>query len=146
HPEVRCLVLTAFEDDDALMAAAMADASGYLLKTLRTADITGALRGVAAGRTLLDPAMKRRAAQRMRADHRAEPRFRPLSLRPRHILALIADALTIRHITDRLRLADKTVKNYVSAMLGKLAFEHRTQAAVFEPERTAGSARPAAAQ
>src|SRR5699024_3496998 len=146
RPEVRCLVLTAFEDDDALLAAVMADASGYLLKTRRTADITGAIRAVAAGRTLLDPSMRRRATQRMRADHDDDPRFRSLSLRERQILALIADALTDRQISARLGLAEKTVKNYVSSMLGKLGFEHRTQAAVFELERTAGSARPAAAQ
>lgn len=146
HPGVRCLILTAFDDDDALLAAVMADASGYLLKTLRTADITGAIRAVAAGRTLLDPSLKRRATHRMRADHDEDPRFRSLSLRERQILALIADALTNRQISDRLGLAEKTVKNYVSSMLGKLGFEHRTQAAVFELERTGGAGRLAAPQ
>ncbi|WP_277051423.1 response regulator [Ruania albidiflava] len=145
-PSVRCLILTAFDDEDALLAAVVADASGYLLKTLRTADITGAIRAVAAGRTLLDPSMRRRATQRMRTGQDDDPRFRSLSLRERQILALIADALTNRQIGQRLGLAEKTVKNYVSSMLGKLGFEHRTQAAVFELERTAGSGRSASSE
>ncbi len=145
-PSVRCLILTAFDDDDALLAAVMADASGYLLKTLRTADITSAIRAVAAGRTLPDPSVRRRATQRMRTEQDGDPRFRSLSLRERQILALIADALTNRQIGERLGLAEKTVKNYVSSMLGKLGFEHRTQAAVFELERTGGSGRSAAAE
>ncbi|AGW41080.1 two-component system regulatory protein [Leifsonia xyli subsp. cynodontis DSM 46306] len=140
HPSVRCLILTAFDDDDAVLAAAMADASGYLLKTLRIMDLAAAVRAVADGRTLLDPSMAKRATQQMRTVQDEDPRFGSLSLRERQILALIADALTNRQIGDRLGLAEKTVKNYVSTMLSKLGFEHRTQAAVFELERT-GTAR-----
>src|SRR5690625_3570533 len=117
HPGVRCLILTAFDDDDALLAAVMADASGYLLKTLRTADITGAIRAVAAGRTLLDPSLKRRATHRMRADHDEDPRFRSLSLRERMTPRLIADALANRHTSGRRRLAAHAGKSYASTGL-----------------------------
>lgn len=139
HPGVRCLILTAFDDDDAVLAAVMADASGYLLKTLRTTDLVDAVRAVASGRSLLNPAMAKRAVQQMRVAHDEDPRFGSLSLRERQILALIADALTNRQIGERLGLAEKTVKNYVSTMLAKLGFEHRTQAAVFELERLSGA-------
>lgn len=141
HPSVRCLILTAYDDDDAVLASVMADASGYLLKTIRANDLAGAVRAVAAGRRLLNPQIARRATKMMRAPRGADPRFGSLSLRERQILALIADALTNRQIGDRLGLAEKTVKNYVSSMLTKLGFEHRTQAAVFELDRTGRGAR-----
>lgn len=137
HVEMRCLILTAYDDEDAMVAAVMAGAHGHLLKTVRTADLPEAVRAVAAGRRLLDPETVRRATTPLllgSSDSR-DPRFASLSLRERQILALIADALTNRQIADRLGLAEKTVKNYVTSMLGKLGFAHRTQAAVFELSR-----------
>lgn len=137
HPEMRCLILTAYDDDDAVIAAVMAGAQGHLLKTVRTADLPEAVRAVAAGRRLLDPEAVGRATARLlpgRADA-GDPRVASLSMRERQILALIADARTNREIASRLGLAEKTVKNYVTSMLGKLGFTHRTQAAVFELSR-----------
>jgi DNA-binding NarL/FixJ family response regulator len=134
-PSVRCLILTAYDDDEAVFAAVLADASGYLLKAVRGDELTQAVRAVAAGRRLLHPAAERQATQLLRAAPDEDPRFGSLSLRERQILALIADGLTNRQIGERLGLAEKTVKNYVSSLLSKLGFEHRTQAAVFEIER-----------
>jgi DNA-binding NarL/FixJ family response regulator len=134
-PQVRCLILTAYDDDEAVFAAVLADASGYLLKAVRGDDLTHAVRTVAAGGRLLHPAAAREATQLMRAAPDEDPRFGSLGIRERQILGLIADGLTNRQIGERLGLAEKTVKNYVSSLLSKLGFEHRTQAAVFEIER-----------
>lgn len=142
HPGVRCLILTSEEDDDdAMLAALLADASGYLRASVRAAEVVGAVRAVADGRRLLTPLAIRRAARASVGGRDQDARFRSLNLRERQILALIADALTNRQIADRLGLAEKTVKNYVSSLLGKLGFEHRTQAAVFEIERISEHAR-----
>jgi len=135
HPEVRCLIFTAFDDDDAVFAAILADASGYLLKSVHGVDLVRAVHDVAAGRRLLNPLAADRAAQQMRTMPAEDPRFGSLGLRERQILALIADGLTNRLIAQRLGLAEKTVKNYVSTMLAKLGLEHRTQAALFENDR-----------
>jgi len=140
HPTVRCLILTAFDDDAAVIAAVMADAAGYVLKSVHTADLVNSVRAVVTGHKLLHPSARQQATQLMRAAPADDPRFGSLSLRERQILSLIADALTNRQIGERLGLAEKTVKNYVSTMLSKLGFDHRTQAAVFEIERTGGSA------
>lgn len=134
-PRVQCLILTAYDDDDAMFAAVMAGAAGYLLKSVRAAALLEAIRGVAAGRRLLHPSAERTAMQRMRDAPGEDPRFGSLGLRERQILALIADGLTNRQIGERLGLAEKTVKNYVSGLLSKLGLDHRTQAAVFEIER-----------
>ena len=134
-PRVQCLILTAYDDDDAMFAAVMAGAAGYLLKSVRAAELLEAIRGVAAGRRLLHPSAERNAMQRMRDAPGEDPRFGSLGLRERQILALIADGLTNRQIGERLGLAEKTVKNYVSGLLSKLGLDHRTQAAVFEIER-----------
>ncbi|MBS1697730.1 MAG: response regulator transcription factor [Actinobacteria bacterium] len=134
-PHVQCLILTAYDDDDAMFAAVVAGAAGYLLKSVRAAELVEAIRGVAAGRRLLHPSAERNAMQRMRDAPGEDPRFGSLALRERQILALIADGLTNRQIGERLGLAEKTVKNYVSGLLSKLGLDHRTQAAVFEIER-----------
>lgn len=134
-PHVQCLILTAYDDDDAMFAAVVAGAAGYLLKSVRAAELVEAVRGVAAGRRLLHPSAERNAMQRMRDAPGEDPRFGSLALRERQILALIADGLTNRQIGERLGLAEKTVKNYVSGLLSKLGLDHRTQAAVFEIER-----------
>ena len=133
-PGVRCLMLTAYDDDDALFSAVVAGASGYVLKDVRGTRLADAVRAVAAGRSLIDPALGRRVTERMRAggDPASEdPRLGSLGLRERQILSLIADGLTNRRIGEELGLAEKTVKNYVSSLLAKLGLERRTQAAVF---------------
>ena len=135
HPHVQCLILTAYDDDDAMFAAVVAGAAGYLLKNVRAAELLEAIRAVAVGRRLLHPTAERTAVQRMRDAREEDPRFGSLGLRERQILALIADGLTNRQIGERLGLAEKTVKNYVSGLLSKLGLDHRTQAAVFEIER-----------
>ncbi|MCS5716560.1 response regulator transcription factor [Herbiconiux sp. CPCC 205763] len=135
HPDVHCLILTGYDDDEALFSAVVAGASGYVLKDVRGTGLIDAVRAVAAGRSLMDPALTRRASQRMKSVDEGDPRFDSLSLRERQILALIGEGLTNRQIGDRLSLAEKTVKNYVSSLLSKLGLERRTQAAVFQSER-----------
>lgn len=132
HPEVRVLMLTAFDDEDAVLAAVMAGASGFLVKAVRGPDLIEAVRGVVAGRRLITPDVAKRATERARRTVDQDPRFGSLSLRERQILSCLADALTNREISERMGLSEKTVKNYVSKLLIKLGFEHRTQAAVFE--------------
>lgn len=133
QPQVRCIMLTAYDDEDALYAAVLAGASGYVLKDIRGTGLIESIRAVARGRSLIEPALARRAKERMRADTpRADPRLEALSARERQILSLIADGLTNRQIGDELTLAEKTVKNYVSRVLSKLGLERRTQAAVLQ--------------
>ena len=130
-PEVACLMLTSFGDDDALFDAIMAGAAGYVLKQIRGTDLVGAVRTVAAGRSLLDPEAASRVMARMReATSRADP-LAGLTGQERKILELIGEGLTNRQIGERLFLAEKTVKNYVSALFAKLGMERRTQAAAY---------------
>ncbi len=133
-PEVRCLILTSYDDNDAIFAAVMAGAAGYLLKEIRGTSLLDAIRQVAAGRSLLDPSVTERLLSRLRDGTPTDPRMASLSEREREILALIADGLTNRQIGESLFLAEKTVKNYVSALLAKLGMERRTQAAVYGAE------------
>ncbi|WP_173923523.1 response regulator transcription factor [Agromyces sp. Marseille-P2726] len=135
HPEVRCLILTAYDDDEASVSAVLAGASGYVLKNVAGTRLLEDIRAVAAGRSLLHPAATRHVAERAEAGGRDDPRFGSLQLRERQVLALIAEGLTNRQIGERLGLAEKTVKNYVSGLLRKLGLERRTQAAVYELER-----------
>lgn len=131
-PGVRSLILTAYDDDAALFAAVVAGASGYLLKNVFGTQLVDDVHAVAEGRSLIDADLARRAAQRMRdTSASADPRIGSLGLRERQVLALIADGLSNRQIGERLGLAEKTVKNYVSSLLTKLGLERRTQAAVF---------------
>lgn len=132
-PDTRCLILTSYDDDDALFAAVMAGASGYLLKQIRGPSLTEAVEHVAAGRSLIDPALVDRLLQRLRSPEPDPEAANPdgLTDREREILDLIAEGLTNRQIGARLHLAEKTVKNYVSGLLAKLGFERRTQAAVY---------------
>ncbi|HEY8911858.1 response regulator transcription factor [Lacisediminihabitans sp.] len=129
-PEVRCLMVTAYDDDEALSAAVVAGAAGYVLKDVRGSGLVESIRKVAAGRTLIDPALSRRVVQRMEHTRDSDPRLGSLSARERQILSLIADGLTNRQIGVELSLAEKTVKNYVSSLLSKLGLQRRTQAAV----------------
>jgi len=129
--EIVCLMLTSFSDDEALLQAIVAGASGYLLKQIRGNDIVDAVRRVARGESLLDPAVAERVAERLRRPPAEDERLGRLTGQERRILALIADGLTNRQIAGELHLAEKTVKNYVSNLLAKLGMERRTQAAVF---------------
>ncbi len=131
---IRCVILTAYDDDDALVAAVVAGASGYLLKDVRGPSLVDAITAVAAGRSLLHPSASRKVSERVRSQSRDDPRFGSLNIRERQILALIADGLTNRQIGEHLGLKEKTVKNYASNMLRKLGLERRTQAAVLGSE------------
>lgn len=129
HPELRALILTSYDDEEALFAAIMAGASGYLLKQVRGTDLVDGVRQVAAGQSLLDPAVTMRVLRRVRGEQ-DDSRLTTLTERERHVIDLIADGLTNRQIAERLDLAEKTVKNHVSNLLAKLGLERRTQAAV----------------
>ena len=130
-PSLACLMLTSFADDDALFGAIMAGAAGYVLKQIGGADLVAAVRSVAAGGSLLDPSTTTRMLERLRRqDAEAVDPLATLTDQERRILDLIAEGLTNRQIGQRLFLAEKTVKNYVSAMLTKLGLQRRTQAAV----------------
>ena len=134
HPEVRALMLTSFADDEALFEAILAGASGYLLKQVRGTDIVEAVRRIAAGDSLLDPALTARVLDRMREPPQEDERLARLTNQERSVLALIAEGLSNREIGERMFLAEKTIKNYVSAILSKLGMQRRTQAAVFGAE------------
>ncbi len=134
RPETNCLILTSYDDDAALFAAVMAGASGYLLKQIGGRSLIDAIRDVGAGRSLMDPAVTGRLLERLRHPPMPDPRLTALTLRDREILDLIAESLSNKQIGDRLFLAEKTVRNYVSALLSKLNMERRTQAAVFGAE------------
>jgi DNA-binding NarL/FixJ family response regulator len=131
HPEIRCVMLTSFSDDEALFQAIMAGASGYLLKQVKGTDLVDAVRRVAEGQSLLDPAVTTRVLDRLRTPPKTDERLARLTEQERRILDLIADGLTNRQIAEQVHLAEKTVKNYVSNLLTKLGMERRTQAAVF---------------
>ena len=132
-PELACLMLTSFADDEALFDAIMAGAAGYVLKQIRGSDLVGAVRTVAHGGSLLDPKAAGALMARMRAPKAPDP-LAGLSDQERRILELIGEGLTNREIGQRLFLAEKTVKNYVSNLLAKLGFHRRTQVAVLATE------------
>ena len=119
----------------------MAGAAGYVLKQIRSAELVDAVRRVAAGQSLLDPAVTARVLERIRSGPRQDERIARLSPQERQVLELLAEGLTNRQIADRLYLAEKTIKNYVTAVLSKLGMARRTEAAVYaarhlRPERT----------
>ncbi|WP_042373709.1 response regulator [Streptacidiphilus neutrinimicus] len=131
-PEVKCLMLTSFPDDEALFDAIMAGASGYVLKAIRGTDLLSAVRDVASGKSLLDPVATARVLARLRdGDRREDERLSELTKQERRILDLIGEGMTNRQIGAELHLAEKTVKNYVSSLLAKLGMERRTQAAAY---------------
>lgn len=127
----KCLMLTSYSDDEALFEAIMAGASGYVLKQIRGNELLSAVKRVAAGESLLDPAITGRVLARLRAPSAEDERLSRLTPQERRILSLIADGMTNRQIANELHLAEKTIKNYVSNMLSKLGMERRTEAAVF---------------
>lgn len=130
---VKCLMLTSYADDEALFDAIMAGASGYVLKAIRGNELLSAVRDVAAGKSLLDPAATARVLERLREgkDGKADDRLAGLTDQERRILDLIGEGLTNRVIGERLHLAEKTIKNYVSSLLSKLGMERRSQAAAY---------------
>jgi DNA-binding NarL/FixJ family response regulator len=130
-PELKCLMLTSFADDEALFSAILAGASGYVLKQIRGSDLVSAVRRVAAGESLLDPSLTRQVMERLRGENVEDERLARLTTQERKILELIADGKTNRQIADELYLAEKTVKNYVSNLLSKMGFARRTEAAVY---------------
>ncbi|WP_112237725.1 response regulator [Kribbella monticola] len=132
-----CLMLTSYSDDEALFTAIMAGAAGYLLKQVSGTDLVGAIRRLAAGESLLDPAMTTAVLERLRhpAVEDDDPRYKSLTEQERKILDLIAEGKTNRQIAQEMFLAEKTVKNYVSGLLRKLEMERRTEAAVYAVER-----------
>jgi two-component system response regulator DevR len=131
EPDVQCLILTSFADDEALFDSIMAGAAGYLLKQIKGTDLVDAVRRVAGGQSLLDPEVTARVLERLRKGDEEDERVARLTDQERKILDLIAEGMTNRQIAERLFLAEKTVKNYVSNLLSKLGMERRTEAAVF---------------
>lgn len=134
RPDIGCLILTSYDDDDAVFAAVLAGANGYLLKEVRATRLVEAIRQVNAGASLLDPAVVARVTAKMRAAASETTPLDGLTRRETEILALIAEGLSNREIGLRLYLAEKTVKNYVSGILAKLGMQRRTQAAVLAAE------------
>jgi DNA-binding NarL/FixJ family response regulator len=130
-PTIKALILTSYDDDEALFAAIMAGAAGYVLKQVRSSDLVDGVRRVAAGQSLLDPAVTAQVLARLRSGPREDPRLAALTAQERRILDCIADGLSNREIAEHLSLAEKTVKNYVTSVLAKLGMQRRTQAAVF---------------
>ncbi|MGD9750516.1 MAG: response regulator [Acidimicrobiia bacterium] len=131
HPEIGCLMLTSFSDDEALFDSIMAGASGYLLKQVRGIDLVDAVRKVAAGQSLIDPQVTAKVLDRIRHQDSADDTTQRLTDQERRILELIGEGMTNRQIAERLYLAEKTVKNYVSNLLAKLGMSRRTEAAAY---------------
>jgi two-component system response regulator DevR len=136
HPDLPCLMLTAYDDDEASVSAVLAGAAGYVLKDIRGQNLVAAIRRVAAGGSLISAAVNERVRAGLAKPASSGADDAPdLTLRERQVLELIADGLTNRQIGDSLGLAEKTVKNYVSELLAKLGMERRTQAAVYAAGR-----------
>lgn len=129
-PSIRALILTSYDDDEALFSAIMAGAAGYVLKEIKSSDLLSAVRQVAAGQSLIDPALVTRVLDRVRNPVTVAPELAELTEQEMRMLEYIAEGLTNRQIGERMFLAEKTVKNYVSNVLSKLGVERRTQAAV----------------
>jgi DNA-binding NarL/FixJ family response regulator len=140
-PQIACLMLTSFADDDAMFDAVMAGAAGYVLKQIHGTDLVGAVRTVASGKSLLDPSSTARMLDRLRAQADRKDPLGALSEQERRILKLIGEGLTNRQIGERMFLAEKTVKNYVSNLLAKLDMQRRTQAAALAAQLKAQDGR-----
>jgi two-component system, NarL family, response regulator DevR len=130
-PEVACLMLTSYSDDEALFASIVAGAAGYVLKQIGGTDLVADVRTVAAGHSLLDPTLTEHVLERIRGGREEDPLLAGLTPQERKILELIGEGKTNRQIAEEMFLAEKTVKNYVSNLLAKLGMERRTQAAVY---------------
>ncbi|MBC7631912.1 response regulator transcription factor, partial [Aeromicrobium sp.] len=136
NPSIAVIILTSYDDDDALFSAIMAGAAGYVLKQVRGPDLVDAVRRVAAGQSLLDPAVTQRVLARIRDGRPMEDPLSTLTKQERRILDLIGEGLTNRQIASEMFLAEKTVKNYVTQLLSKLGLKRRTQAAVLVTRHT----------
>jgi two-component system response regulator DevR len=130
-PDVAALILTSFDDDEALFAAIMAGAAGYILKQVGGNDFVDSVRRVAGGQSMLDPAVTAQVLERVRNGRRVDPALEPLTTQEKRILELIGEGKTNRQVAETMFLAEKTVKNYVSSLFAKLGLESRTQAAIF---------------
>jgi two-component system, NarL family, response regulator DevR len=130
-PEIACVMLTSYADDEALVAAVMAGAAGYVLKQVGAVSLVEDVRRVAGGQSLMDPALIQRLLEKIRRGSEEDPLLASLTPQERRILDLVADGQTNRQIANELYLAEKTVKNYVSNLLSKLGMERRTQAASY---------------
>jgi DNA-binding NarL/FixJ family response regulator len=143
-PGLACLMLTSFDDEEALLDSIMAGAAGYVLKQISGTDLVSAVRTVASGQSMLDPGATTRLMARLRGDTGPRtPEFPELTDREREILALVGEGLTNREIGERLYLAEKTVKNHISRLLAKLGVERRVQAAVIATQARAAHDHPA---
>jgi two-component system response regulator DevR len=131
HPRTACLMLTSFSDDEALFHAIMAGAAGYVLKQIRSSDLVVAVRRIAAGDQLLDPSVTAKVLARLREQPAQDELISRLSSQERQVLALLAEGLTNRQIAERMFLAEKTIKNYVTSLLVKMGMSRRTEAAVY---------------
>jgi DNA-binding NarL/FixJ family response regulator len=131
HPEVNALILTSYDDDEALFAAIMAGAAGYILKQVRGNDFVDIVRRVAAGQSMLDPAVTAQVLERLRKGPEVDPGLASLTQQEQRILTLIGEGKTNRQIAQEMYLAEKTVKNYTSSLYAKLGLESRTQAAIY---------------
>ena len=141
-PSIRALILTSYDDDEALFAAIMAGASSYVLKEIKGSDLVGAVRQVAAGNSLIDPSLIARVLERVRHPGAVATEFASLTEQELKILAHIAEGMTNRQIGEQMFLAEKTIKNYVSSILAKLGLERRTQAAVLASRLLGPDGRP----
>jgi two-component system response regulator DevR len=135
RPELRCMMLTSFNDDEALLDAIVASASGYVLKEVRASDLVASVRRIAAGESLLDPQATARVIARLRDPRPEDELMATLSGQEQRILRLLADGFTNRQIAAEMYLAEKTVKNYVSNLLMKMGMSRRTEAAVYAARR-----------
>ncbi len=130
-PQIKALILTSYDDDEALFAAIMAGAAGYTLKQVRGSDLVDTVRRVAAGQSTLDPSVTAAVLDRVRNGPPVDKELERLTAQEQRILDLIGEGMTNRQIGEHMYLAEKTVKNYVSSMLAKLGLSSRTQAAIF---------------
>ena len=135
-PEIKALILTSYDDDEALFAAIMAGAAGYTLKQVRGNDLVETVRRVAAGQSTLDPSVTAAVLERVRNGPPVDKELERLTAQEQRILDLIGEGMTNRQIGEQMFLAEKTVKNYVSSMLAKLGLTSRTQAAIFSAKHT----------
>ena len=135
-PHIKALILTSYDDDEALFAAIMAGASGYTLKQVKGNDLVDAVRRVAAGQSMLDPSVTAQVLDRVRNGPHVAPELEGLTEQELKLLGLIAEGLTNRQISEKMFLAEKTVKNYASSMFAKLGLTSRTQAAIFAAKHT----------
>ena len=134
-PRIAALILTSYDDDEALFSAIMAGAAGYILKQVRGNDFVDTVRRVAAGQSMLDPAVTAQVLERLRSGPKVNPLVEQLTGQEQRILELIGEGKTNRQIAEEMFLAEKTIKNYVSSLLAKLGLESRTQAAIFSTKQ-----------